>query len=98
MLKRSGAFYGETWADVECTNCALEVAPVKLEVSVGSPSMSVDPHSHHPRLSALPGVCAPKGLPAAIRRRWRSSEGSSARAYACCFSVTVGVSCVHMMC
>ena len=41
MPRRSGAFYGETWADVECTNCALEVAPVKLEVSVGSPSMSV---------------------------------------------------------
>ena len=57
MPRRSGAFYGETWADVECTNCALEVAPVKLEVAVGSPSMSVDPQSQHLRLSALPGVC-----------------------------------------
>ena len=65
------AFYGETWADVECTNCALEVAPVKMEVSVGSPSMFVGSTFSAPPAECAPGGLRPQGFPAAIRRQRR---------------------------
>jgi hypothetical protein len=57
------AFYGETWADIKCTNYALEAVPVKLEVSIGSPSMFVGSTFSAPTAECAPGGLRPQRFP-----------------------------------
>ena len=64
------AFYGETQADVECTDCALEVAPAALDVECQPPSLpSPGPSSSSSSSSSSStNTPPPAGDPAAAAR------------------------------